>query len=602
MAFEKAVEGNAVVNAMDMRAREHGQISARVRRRQGSSAERSRRLADCHRCRRGERPRSAFWRGKARLLGREARGGQGKGRARAGRREDPPRVQRTSRAVPERKTNTNLILRSHFHLSLPTRAHWHCAQQSSSRIAELPVRNPRLSLSSVTTTCAPSLITAASLPEGEGPSRFSPASVKDWHPRRKSVSNACERCRRRKIRCDGDTPCATCKRFSLPCIRTQKPREAIASEHQYALENRIHQLEAQLATHINAPMHGMESIDQSLMGTPPSLDWQSPPPQLTLDTNFPTPFSPGSELDLATFSAGSIPSIAITECEPTPNDSPESPVPSLWSGTTRGSSPDVPPTSAPQFPPSLSRHFSPPASLHTAPSWEFMGQEATRLKPNPPQSLERSRTSSISSSSIDSDDQAVSPFPDSEGDVDMMPLAPAPRLPRTGIFSASTESPPPGALQASYSDRSRAITSAAPWPSKFEAETLTTEFVQHIETFEHKPYAVAPPLFARFCSTVYPDPKNREQPADVGVSTQMVRFHVFLAMAVGMKVRILNTTEATNALLDRCYELAMQQASAPTFWQEAGGVEATQLLAVFASLKKEPGFENIRPLQPSFSW
>jgi len=39
----------------------------------------------------------------------------------------------------------------------------------------------------------------ASLPEGEGPARFSPAAVKDWAPRRKSVSNACERCRRRKV-------------------------------------------------------------------------------------------------------------------------------------------------------------------------------------------------------------------------------------------------------------------------------------------------------------------------------------------------------------------------------------------------------------------
>ena len=69
----------------------------------------------------------------------------------------------------------------------------------------------------------------ASLPAGEGPACFSPSSVKDWQPRRKSVSNACERCRRRKIRCDGDTPCSTCKRFSQHCMRTQKPREVVAS-------------------------------------------------------------------------------------------------------------------------------------------------------------------------------------------------------------------------------------------------------------------------------------------------------------------------------------------------------------------------------------
>ena len=69
----------------------------------------------------------------------------------------------------------------------------------------------------------------ASLPSGEGPARFAPTAVKDWQPRRKSVSNACERCRRRKIRCDGETPCATCKRFAVQCIRTQKPKEVVAS-------------------------------------------------------------------------------------------------------------------------------------------------------------------------------------------------------------------------------------------------------------------------------------------------------------------------------------------------------------------------------------
>lgn len=135
-----------------------------------------------------------------------------------------------------RKTNTNLIFRAvRKHISSRSCS----AQQDSPRIHRLPVRDPR---HPITTTMCPfsmsALITAAlygllttsaSLPAGEGPNRFSPATVKDWQPRRKSVSNACERCRRRKIRCDGDTPCATCKRFSLQCIRTQKPREVVAS-------------------------------------------------------------------------------------------------------------------------------------------------------------------------------------------------------------------------------------------------------------------------------------------------------------------------------------------------------------------------------------
>ncbi|PSN61782.1 hypothetical protein BS50DRAFT_613422 [Corynespora cassiicola Philippines] len=447
-----------------------------------------------------------------------------------------------------------------------------------------------------------------SLPAGDGPNRFSPTAVKDWQPRRKSVSNACERCRRRKIRCDGDTPCATCKRFSLPCVRTQKPREVVASEHQAALESRIHQLEAQLAAHVNAPMHGMESIDQNIMaGTPPNFDWQSPPPQLSLDTSFPAAFSPENEMDLGSFSAGSIPSIAITECELIPTTtSPSSPVPSFWSGTTRASSPEMPSTSAPRFAPNLayapgSKPFSPPTAPHTAPSWEFMAQGSTsQLKPEPSQSQNISRKTSMSSMSLESDEQGISSIPEEDEDIDVLPLAPAPRLPRQGIFAARTESPPSAVSRSSFSDRSRAITTT-PFPSRFEAETLTTEFVQYVESQGQKVYSVSSPQFGRFCEVVYPDPKNRASTTDVAVSTPMARFHVFLAMAIGMKLRIRNSPENTNSLLNTCYELAMQQASAPTFWQENGGVEAAQLLSIFASIRPEPSFDP-KPLQPSFSW
>jgi hypothetical protein len=94
---------------------------------------------------------------------------------------------------------------------------------------------------------------------------------------------------------------------------------------------------------------------------------------------------------------------------------------------------------------------------------------------------------------------------------------------------------------------------------------------------------------------------GRGTAVDTSVSVAMARFHVFLAMAIGMKVRIKDSTEPTNSLLDRCYELAMQQASSAVFWQEPGGIEAAQLLSVFASIRKEQGFEP-KPLQSSFSW
>lgn len=341
-------------------------------------------------------------------------------------------------------------------------------------------------------------------------------------------------------------------------------------EHQQALESRIHQLEAQLAAHVNTPMHGMESMDQAAVSP---FDWQSPPPLLTVDTTFPTPYS-GSEMDLGPFSASSVPSLAITGSEP-------SPVPSFWSGTTRASSPDMAPTSAPLLPQNLtmgaSGHaFSP--GYYAQPWNSIDGSSA--LKPPAPTSSQLSRGSSVSSDAADSDEDELSSSEEYEHIVDVQPLAPAPRLPRQGIFSARTES----------------------LPSRFEAETLTTEFVQYIESLEGpKPYTISPAVFGRLCDTVYPDPKSPPPPENSSVSIAMARFHVFLAMAIGMKVRIKDSAEPTNALLDTCYELAMQQASASIFWQEPGGIEAAQLLSMFASIRKEASFEP-KSLQHSFSW
>jgi hypothetical protein len=354
-------------------------------------------------------------------------------------------------------------------------------------------------------------------------------------------------------------------------------------------------------------MHGMESIDENLMADTSAFDWQSPPPQLTIDTNFATPYSADTNIDLGSFSAGSVPSIAITECEQPQTSTVASPVPSFWSGTTRASSPDNPPTSAPHYPPNLampapSKVFS-PLGAHTAPSWEFMAQGGSNhLKPQTTDSGDPSRRSSMSSS-MGSDDAAVSPYPGRDEDVDMMPIGPVPRLPRQGIFSAQTESPSPGPSRATpgFTDRSRAH-GVLPLPSRFEAETLTTEFVQHLDSIEGpKPYSITPAFFGKLCETVYPDPKARSSSSDVSFSIPMARFHVFLSMAIGMKIRIKDSTEKTNALLDRCYELAMQQASAAIFWQESGGFEAAQLLSIFAAIQKEPNFQP-KPLQPSFSW
>ena len=351
-------------------------------------------------------------------------------------------------------------------------------------------------------------------------------------------------------------------------------------------------------------MHGMEGIDQTITAAASaSFDWQSTTPPITVDAAFSVP----ADITIPGFPRSRMPSIAINQCEPAPNmASPSSPVPSFWSGTTRASSPDtaMPPTSAPSQFASIPQHlleydnFSPPAEPHTAPSWEFMAQANPGHSYKPTKSRVHSRNTSTSSVSFNSEDQTMSPIPEVESD--LLPLAPAPRLPRLGIFAATNAgSPAPASSRSSYTDRSRAI-STTPMPSRFEAETLTTEFLQYIESLPSHTYTMSPSIFGQFCEMVYPNPQGAS-PAAFGSSIAMARFHVFLAMATSMKLRIKDSPESTNALLDTCYDLAMQQASFSTFWQEDGGVEAAQLLSIFASIRKSPIAEQ-RPLQSSFTW
>ncbi|KAF3003536.1 hypothetical protein E8E13_005697 [Curvularia kusanoi] len=326
-------------------------------------------------------------------------------------------------------------------------------------------------------------------------------------------------------------------------------------------------------------MHGMEGIDETILAATTSADfnWQTnPPPAINLDTTFANAFD-ASAMTL-------------------------SPVPSFFSGTTRASSPDLPPTSVPaQFasiPPHLlgSKPSSSPMEPHTAPSWEFMAQTQSQSSHKTTgRSRSHSRNTSNSSGSFVSDDQAVSAVP--ELDDDLLPFAAsAPRLPRQGVFAPS---PAPASTHSSYTDRSRAV-STVPLPSRFEAETLTSEFIQYVETQAPQAYGMDASSFAQLCEMVYPN-AQKASPSLPLPSLSMARFHVFLAMATGMKLRIKDSPENTNSLLDTCYDLAMQQTSASTFWQEDGGIEAAQLLAIFSSIRKSPSLEPT-PLQHSFTW
>ncbi|UPX18639.1 uncharacterized protein EKO05_0008931 [Ascochyta rabiei] len=321
-------------------------------------------------------------------------------------------------------------------------------------------------------------------------------------------------------------------------------------------------------------MHGMESIDETILAAA-SADFNN------LDATFATSYAT-SGLNLGSFGESS-------------------PVSSFWSGTTRASSPDMPPTSVPPQFASIPSHLpgskpkSSPLEPHTAPSWEFMAQmQLSKKSAGTARSRSHSRNTSNSSTSFASDDQAMSPIP--EVDDDLMPFATTPRLPRQGVFAPS---PAPASTRSSLTDKSRAASTLL-LPSRFEAETLTTEFMQHVETHSPEVYGMTPTSFAQLCETVYPNPQ-KASPSMPVASMSMARFHVFLAMAAGMKLRIRDSLETTNTLLDTCYDLAMQQTAVSTFWQEDGGVEAAQLLAIFAGIRKTR-IIDATPVQFSFTW
>ena len=304
-------------------------------------------------------------------------------------------------------------------------------------------------------------------------------------------------------------------------------RSPLSREHREALESRIHHLESQLAAHVNAPMHGMEGIDETMLAAtnPTDFNWAThPPPAINLDATFANAFDAG----------------AMTL----------SPVPSFFSGTTRASSPDLPPTSAPaQFasipPHLLGNKASPsPSEPHTAPSWEFMAQ--TQLGPKTAgRSRSHSRNTSNSSGSYVSEDQALSAVP--ELDDDLMPFAAsAPRLPRHGVFAPS---PAPASTHSSYTDRSRAV-STVPLPSRFEAETLTAEFIQYVESHAPQAYAMDAGSFAQLCEMVYPK-SQKASPSSPLPSLSMARFHVFAVNATTSIVSWAAPTEAVDECANR---------------------------------------------------
>ncbi|KAL4938020.1 hypothetical protein BDV06DRAFT_201843 [Aspergillus oleicola] len=372
--------------------------------------------------------------------------------------------------------------------------------------------------------------------------------------RGKTVTSACERCRRRKIRCDGDTPCSTCRRFRIQCVRIQK-------HDTHALEQRVRELEARIVE-FSAGRSDSQSLDVSPMPSPQpwtpdiqlSIDFGSPGPAVSMEQTF-SQFSHNNQL-----SPLDIPSIQVVDyADNTSPVSPVSPVPLSPSPMFRALAP-APATSRSDSidglrPPGTAA-ISPPMTACPSPNYSLIPYLSPRSMPGP----SRSRSSSISSLGLDSDwSSAPSDLPVfGFSDVDLDP----------SIFDMSPNAPD----------------IEAPWtPTRFEAETLLDKFFDKLHS-------------ARYTLARYPLDRNRlfefldiiDQPlmSPFGgriCTVSMARFHVYMSMACGLRMDT-EGRKSTGYLLRNCYRLAMEETRDPSFWKQAFSLEAAVLIMLFAEV------------------
>ncbi|KAK9320023.1 putative c6 zinc finger domain protein [Lipomyces orientalis] len=367
----------------------------------------------------------------------------------------------------------------------------------------------------------------------------------------KSVPNACERCRRRKIRCDGHLPCSTCRRFSVACVRLPKQK----SETHAALEDRIQRLEAKLAE-MKASQPGSVATNMSAHLPRLSVTETASQPSLRVDTSFEfTPWSDSFD-ELASAAPNSAPpDIPMIQISPWALSPPTmlSPATSSPCLTARFLTPEPcagfqPMLGSELSPPTATSTMSSPISATLSPTWHSPPQQDPREYLNREDSNVRRRRPSrrVSVSSFDSHD-SESAGPENEG-------------------------------------QSRIVTEcdgSTMIPTRFEAETLSDIFFAGVGSHD---CPINRSSFQRCLDLVYDQPGSSDEfrPHQTSYSSRMAKFHVYMTMAIALRMKAYDGDIDTN-LLDNCYQLAiLQQTASYRFWEQSGAVEAALLIALFA--------------------
>ncbi|KAL3481352.1 hypothetical protein BJX99DRAFT_163813 [Aspergillus californicus] len=376
--------------------------------------------------------------------------------------------------------------------------------------------------------------------------------------RGKTVTSACERCRRRKIRCDGETPCATCRRFRISCVRIQK-------NDTNALEQRVRQLEALIAE-MSSGVSGAPSPDHHAIFSPQSwspdirliTDFGSPGPAIAMD-------QPYGQFLSATSPTIDIPSIQVVDYADSASPiSPVSPVAVSPSPSLRSLAP-VPPKpmldniDSGLRPASTGPTISPPMTACPSPNHSLNPYLSPRSAPGPP----RSRSSSISSLNLDAPDWASAP-----GD----------------ILSGLTEAD----LSMSMFDLIPNSDIEPSWtPTRFEAETLLDKFFDRTHAAGYSPILERSRLFQHLDIIDHPRPPPRGH--ELSCSVSMARFHVYMAMAIGLRMEKEGRATTVN-MLHNCYALAFDEARGPSFWSQPFALEASMFIWLFAKVSSGDSF------------
>ncbi|KAJ5684046.1 uncharacterized protein N7477_000391 [Penicillium maclennaniae] len=91
---------------------------------------------------------------------------------------------------------------------------------------------------------------------------------------RKRAWRACQACRRKKIKCNGENPCLSCTRIKAECVYIEPHGNTRLVDPQYIvkLEKRITVMEEQLRQQSSAGEHGEYLVSSQHMGASPTED------------------------------------------------------------------------------------------------------------------------------------------------------------------------------------------------------------------------------------------------------------------------------------------------------------------------------------------